>query len=57
MNRNEVKLHNQDNQRFHYNNSEEVIQCSDHFQRFHFSSSELKQGSDRSQRFVLIVLK
>ena len=37
--------------RFHFNNSEEVKQQSEHSQRFHFSSNEVKQFSETSQRF------
>ena len=44
----EVKRHNEDSQRFHFNNSDEVKKCSEIFQRFNFNSSESKQGSECS---------
>ena len=44
----EVKRHNEDSQRFHFNNSDEFKKCTELFQIFHFNSSESKQGSECS---------
>ena len=35
----------------HFSNSDKIKHCREHWQRFAFKSSELKQPSEHSQRF------
>ena len=35
----------------HFSNSDKVKHCTEHWKRFAFKSSELKQPSEHSQRF------
>ena len=47
----EEKHGSEQSQTCHFSNSDEVIHCIEHWQRFAFKSRELKQPSEHSQRF------